>query len=222
MEEKTILELIRNEIYTDSKEIKSQFKNSFEKEIENFIKNISMGYIAWKKFDSEIGNNEDKAHISSLLYSAISNQIVSMKLLVLGYLVPSGNIQRQIIETIAMALLSSKISLGFLARYKEQKYSTSLAIRDVLRNYSKLGINKKALQKLERLHAFYHNYSHPTLLTIGTFVSFHNFKAGHTYLGASFDEGKIKFYKKEFDTRLGIAEMFTNIILGIKKNLQLK
>src|SRR5438105_8451774 len=49
---------------------------------------------------------------------------------------------------------------------------------------------------------FYHHYSHITRLTIASTVSF---SEPGVYVGASFDHGKIKGYRKEVIGRLGLA-----------------
>ena len=159
-----------------------------------------------------------KAHISALIYSAINNHIVSLKLFLSGYIIAAGNLQRQVIETVALALLCSAANLNILDCYIDNKYSTNKAVRDVLRHYDKINLNKNALQVLERSRDFYDEYSHPTQLTLTNLISFS--KSGKLYLGATFDEGKLEQYAKELNGRVSLAMVFDNFIDGVKANVE--
>lgn len=208
---------IKNELTGDVSEVLETFLSHFDSDIKKFIQLMSEAYSLWEKFDSNLEGCEDKAHISSLIYGAINYHIMSMRLLITGYQVPAGNLQRQVLETIAMACLASKPKLGYLKRYKDGKYFTNHTVRDVLDNHKKLGLNKSALLILKKSQIFYHKFSHPTLLTVASSLSMS--QAGGVYLGASFDEGKLEIYKKEISTRISIAELFGNFIFGINRNL---
>lgn len=215
---KTLSNQIKNELVGSDREVIEAFLSHFESDIKQFMQSMTEAYCLWKEFDSKIGNSVEKAHISSLVFGAIKFHIMSMRLMITGYQVPAGNLQRQVLETIAMAFLASKPKLGYLKRYMENKYSTHNAVRDVLNNHEALGLNKDALMTLKKTQTFYHKFSHPTMLTVASSISMS--QAGGLYLGASFDEGKIEIYKKEVNNRISIAKLFENIIFGISQNLQ--
>ena len=139
-----------------------------------------------------------------------------MKLLLSGNTVASGNLFRQVLETIAVALLCSGKALGVLDRFVNDKYSTNDAIRDVLRNVDRLELKEDGVKALQNGQKFYHKYSHVTKLTIGVAESF----AGEgIYVGASFDEGKMDFYAKEVAGRLGLARVFNTFVAAVKANV---
>lgn len=211
-----VSEIISEEVKGDDSETRQKFIDAFTDQIDVFIDAMSSAYANWKDFDSKIGDNKKKAHISSLIYSTINNHIVSMKIFLSGYIVVAGNLQRQVIETMALAILCADSSLDILDRYSKDMYSTNKAVRDVLRNSKKLKLNEDALKVLDQSQDFYHNYSHPTQLTVASLVSFSG--GGKLYLGASFDEGKIKTYTKEVESRVSFAKIFDNAIDGIKVN----
>ena len=211
-------EMITEELSGEDTEVRQYYTDNFENQITDFISAMSKAYTNWKKFDDNIEGDKKKAYVSALIYSAINSHIVSMKIFLSGYIVPAGNLQRQVLETIALALLCSSQKLKVLDRFMKNKYSTNKAVQDVLNNYEKLNLRKTAIQTLKRYQVFYHKYSHPTQLSLASLVSFS--KEGKLYLGATYDEGKIKDYKKEINSRLGLAKIFNNIIDGIRANIE--
>jgi hypothetical protein len=131
-------------------------------------------------------------------------------------MVAAGNQFRQVVETIALALLCSGKDLDVLKKFMEDRYSTSDAVRDVLRHAEKLALKQDALQALKSAQGFYHTYSHVTRLTLATTMSS---SENGSYVGASFDEGKIDAYRREVQGRLGLAQVFPNFVAAVKSNL---
>ena len=213
-----VLAIISAEVTGDSPEVRQNYLKHFSNQTEKFISAMSKAYIGWREFDSNIGSDIKKAHISALIYSAINNHIISLKLFLSGCTIAAGNLQRQVIESIALALLCSAANLDILDRYMDNKYSTNKAVRDVLRHYDKLNLNKDALQVLERSRDFYDEYSHPTQLTLANLISFS--ESGKLYLGATFDEGKLEQYAKEVNGRISLAMVFDNFIDGVRANVK--
>jgi len=217
MNEADTLRIIEAEILGDNAEVKRRFLNHFNKELNDFIRAISEAYDRWRLFDVDLRNDEGRAHISSMIFSVINNHIISMKLLVSGYIIAAGTAERLVLEYIAMAFLSSQPRLEYLKRYMDEKYSTKNAVRDVLREHKKLGLDKEALDILRTSRNFFHKYNHPTLLTMALQTSMST--KGKIYIGASFDEGKLEYYKKEVRSRLSLASTFCNFIDSICMNL---
>jgi hypothetical protein len=209
---------IAEEVMEDDSEVRKNFINHFSSQIDDFIIAMSSAYHNWKEFDANIGTDMKKAHISALIYSAINSHIISMKIFLSGYIVPAGNLQRQVLETIALALLCSNPRLKVLDRFMKNNYSTHEAVKDVSNNYQQLNLNKTAVQVMKRSQIFYHKYSHPSLLSLASLISFS--RKGKLYLGASFDDGKINEYTKEINGRVSLANLFDNIIDGIKINIE--
>lgn len=86
----------------------------------------------------------------------------------------------------------------------------------MLRHAKKLNLKKEAIETLMKARDFFHDYSHPTYITIGSNISF---KGQGLYLGASFDEGKSEFYDKEIAGRLSLSGVFSNFVDGIRTNV---
>ena len=208
--------MIREELFSWDTESPDQYLSRYPKQFDRFVASMAAAYRAWEEFDRTIEGSEQRAHISALIFGALSLHAMSTKLLIWGFLVPAGNTMRQVLEIISMALLASKPVLGFLDRYTSGRYSTDLAVRDVLKIAEKLNLVREALVTLREARDFYHKFSHPTLITITTYIQF---GGGNTYFGASFDVSKQYAYEKEINTRVQVAGLLENMIRGIRHNL---
>jgi hypothetical protein len=207
---------IYKELTSDDAEVRSEFLNLFGAEINAFSDAMAHTVLEWRKLDSTVMTDERRAHVSALVYAAFTLHIVSFKLFLSGHIVAAGNQFRQVIETIALALLCSSKDLDVLARFMTDKYSTSDAVTHVLRHWQKLNLKKDGLEALKEGQEFYHRYSHITRLTLGAMISF---SEDGSYVGASFDKGKTSAYQKEVAGRLSLARVFPNFIAAVRANV---
>lgn len=209
-------EKILTEITSDDPDVRREYLLRFGIEVKSFCGLMADTFVRWQSLDGGSGKNEQLAYVSGLVYTAITLQIQSMKLFLSGHTVAAGNMFRQVLESIALALLCSSKRLHFLQRFIDDRYSANDAVRDVVRNAEKLGLSKDGLEVLKRAHHFYHKYSHPTKLTIASTISL---SGKGVYVGAAFDEGKVFGYRKEIEGRLGLAKVFPNFITAVESNV---
>jgi len=210
-------DVILKEIISDSSEVRAEYLDLFGNEVESFSRSMAQAYIKWKEFDDEINGDERRALVSAIMYSAISLNIASLSVLLSGHTVAAGNLMRQVCESIALSLLCSGKSLNVLDRFMDDKYSTTAAVRDVIRHAKALSLHGDALEVLKNSQDFYHKYSHITKMTIAIGMSFSQKVA--LYVGASFDEGKVDIYSKEVKGRVSLAGVFSNFVEGVASNV---
>jgi ABC-type transport system involved in cytochrome bd biosynthesis fused ATPase/permease subunit len=213
---KSVREIIYTETTQDITDVRLSFLEKYKDQIDRFVDNMSQAFLNWRSLDSISSINEKKAHVSALVYSSINLHVVSMKLFLSGYSVASGNLERQTIEIIALAILCSYKNLKILDRYIQNSYSANKALRDLSKYSKNCGLNKQSTSQLIKARDHFHAHSHPSYITVGSNFSFGD---QHLYLGASFDSGKIEFYNKDVASRLSLSSVFNNYIDGIKKNL---
>ena len=207
---------IFNEITADDPNVRGEFLTQFDSEAQEFSEAMARVMQMWLKDHADAQGNEKRLQVLALVFTAIHLHIGSMKLFLSGNIVASGNLFRQVLETIALALLCSGKDLTILERFNNDQYSTNGAIRDVLRNIEKLGLKEDGVRVLKNGQEFYHKYSHVTKFTIGAAESF----AGEgIYVGASFDEGKVDIYSKEVAARLSLAKVFNSFVVAVNANL---
>lgn len=207
---------ILTEITSDDRDVRSEYLKRFGAQAKTFSAAMAEALIVWRSIDDQVGKNERLAYVSGLVYTAITLQILSMKLLLSGQAVAAGNLFRQVLESIATALLCSSKELDVLRRFMDEKYLTNNALRDVRRHRKRLGLLEEGLKVLEKAQHFYHKLSHPTQFTIAYVMSL---QTKDLYVGASFDEGKVFVYTEEIKRRIGLANVFPNFIQAVKANV---
>ena len=199
--------------------IREQFREKYSSELEQFITLMTNAFEEWAKLDKILTKKktEPDAYISALLYTTLHSHVMSLKLFISGLFVPSGNTQRYAFESVALAFLLSRPSLGIVERYMDDKYSTNKAIRDVVRNHENLSLNRDALKLLETSIKFYDQFSHPTRLSLSGVMNLNENKS-QIIFGGAYDKNKEFAYKKEINSKIGFAKILPNIIEGVELN----
>jgi hypothetical protein len=210
---------IYKEIVSDDKDVRAKFLENYNDKAAEFSDAMARAVLAWREVDAQTAENEKLSYVSGLVFTALTLHIQSMKTFLSGQLVASGNLLRQTVESIALALLCSGKELGVLERFIEDKYSTNDAVRDVLRHSDKLNLLKEGVAALRDAQGFYHKYSHPSKATMASVMSFGE---KELYVGSSFDKGKAEAYAKEVEGRLGLSRVMVNFVEAVKANLSKK
>ena len=210
-------EKILKELTEEDVEVRGEFLRLFRAEVIKFSGAMAEAFLNWRTLDVGAEKNDKHAYISALVYTSIHLHILSMKLFISGYSVATGNLFRQVLETIALALLCSGKDLNTIEKFMNKKYSTRKAVQDLIRHADKLGLNKDSVKDLKNSVSFYHKFSHRSLLTIASGMSF---SKQSLFVGSSFDQEKIESYKKEINGRISLALVFSNFIDGVKANFE--
>jgi len=208
-------ETIYKELTSDDSGVRAEYLKLFEAEAKVFAEAMARAVVAWRRLDNE-AKDERRGYVAALVYAAITLHVVSLKVFLSGHIVAAGNLFRQVIESIALALLCSGKELDVLDRFIADKYSSKDAARDVLRHWERLGLKPDASQPLKDAQQFYHMYSHISRLTLANLISF---SERGIYVGASFDKGKVDAYKKEVSGRVNLAKVFENFVEGVEMNV---
>jgi len=199
--------------------IRHEFVGHYSDEIEEFVSLMTKAFECRSRLDKLLTKNQkgEEAYISTLLYTALHSHVVSLKLFISGLLVPAGNTQRYVLECIAMALLLSRPSIGVADKYMADKYSTTKAVRDLVRNHGALKLNRDVLKKFESSIKHYDKFSHPTRLSLIGVAPFSS-NGSQIIFGGAYDPGKDFVYKEELKFKNGLAGIFPNLIQGIEQN----
>ena len=207
---------ILTEITTADPEVITSFLNRYDSQVRQFSDLMAQTMIGWHGFANMLEKHEKAVYVANIAYCAIMLHVQSMKLFLSGHIVAAGNLSRQVLEAIAMALLCSGKTLNVLDCFVADKYSTKNAVRDVLRHSKVLGLHKEALETLGKAEDFYHIFSHFSKMTVSAATSF---SQDALYVGASFDDGKIKAYDAEVKNRLSLAKVFPNFVAVVLRNV---
>lgn len=208
---------IYKELVSDDSEVRTEYLRLYDADAKRFSEAMARAVVAWSPLDND-AKDERRGYVAALCYAAITLHVVSFKLFLSGHIVAAGNLFRQVVESIALALLCSGKELKVLDRFIADEYSSNDAVRDVLRNWEKLGLKADAAEPMKNSQGFYHKYSHISRLTLANLISF---SEPGIYVGAAFDNGKLDAYNKEVAGRVSLAEAFESFIEGVKANVSM-
>lgn len=196
--------------------VRAKFVQEFGDKLSEFGLVMASAFIEWQTLDKNPTHDEKHANLSSFVYMAINYHVQAHRLLFAGMPIPSGHMERQVIESISMAFISSDRKLPYLSDYMADRFSTNKAVPAVLKHRRRLGLNDKALQVLEGAHRFYAQHSHPTLLSLAHSINFNNGIPSIAF-GPTYDEGKRHlFYAQEVERQTTLAITFPNFVHTVK------
>lgn len=204
--------IISGEIFDHDKEIEDEFLKHFKDDVSRFVDVITKVWEKWDGFEKTIEKHEQKAYVAAFFLHTINSLIISVRLLILGYAVASGNMARQALESVCMAILCSRGDLQYFKNIRNGRYHAHRATNDILERPKKFKVNEEGVKAIRDSIRFYHKYSHPSLLGLTSHVSFE--QQNVVYIGASFDKNKIEGYRKEIAQRTNFASVLINIIEG--------
>lgn len=214
---KTEKAIVANVLFADTSGVRQEFSECVREFLPDISESLACAIREMHRFEEFAADDENRGKVGHLIYGAVQGSLVSMRLFLDGLLIQSGNTQRQVIESIAMAVLCSKPSLSFLARFSDGTFSSSKAIQALINRSTEYGVEKGSLRELKENAEFYHKFSHPTLMTIAINSSFGD--PSNNYYGGFFDPEKAGQYRIEGEARAKFLTIFPNLIEGIQLNL---
>jgi hypothetical protein len=231
-----VAQKILEEVSQDDDKVRDRFLGEFRQETGEFAQHMADALLRWITLIEEIAPdkraNENisefspnknaffksrEDYVAAFVYSAIALHIESMQLFLSGHMIAAGNLMRQVLESIAMALLCSSPSLGILDKFIRGHFSTQKSIPELIKHANKLGLNKEAVKGLLRVQKVYHKYSHLSNLTLTSFLSLET--KADLYIGCSFDEGKVAGYRAGVASRVAFAKVFSNFVELVSRNI---
>jgi len=211
------MDKILMEVTRDDPEVRTEYLKHFQAQLNPFCASMAIAVLKWGDLDVGSERSKEHAFISALVHAAIGLHVQSMKLFLSGHLVAAGNLFRQVVEAISLALLCSGHGSNVLKRFIAGTYSTNKAVDQLCRHYKTLNLRKDGIQALRASQSFYHHYSHVSQMTLAAFMSF---AEKGVYVGAAFDVDKIDAYRKEFNGRVSLAKVFPNFIDAVNANIE--
>ena len=213
---------IVNELLDDYKATIESFGSRYTEKVLAFAEHISNCHQNYQRFEAERSPTERMIEVRGFAYLTLDNTYTSIKLLMLGYLTPSGNMLRQSLEAACMCILlatdtsivigGKKGEIRFFEEYRRRKPFTRShrAVEHVKRNTDALDINSEAIARFVTGKQFYDKYSHPSKMSMASRLTGQD---GDSWLiGGHFDETRMQIYDKEFSERVNFAEILPSFI----------
>ena len=90
-------------------EVQLRFLSTYETELEDFLREMVLAFSKFRELDAFITGDQYTKIVTAYAYGSLQHHLLSTKLLIHGYLIPSGNAERYVLECIATAILAAKI-----------------------------------------------------------------------------------------------------------------
>ncbi len=160
-------------------------------------------------------------------YFAIDCAFTSFQQIMIGYLLPSGNMLRNSLESIALsALFAHNGKVVRMKKKKEIKYDffedfennkshakAHLAISTAKRNWEALGIHEDAINHIDEIRAAYNSLCHASVLSMTTRVSSH--EKPQWILGGDIMHFSKDTLNREVNYRISLANLIKNLLQGL-------
>jgi hypothetical protein len=195
-------------------QVQLQFMSSYECEIEDFLREMTLAFRRWKELDQVVTRDRNTMVVTAYAYGALHQHLLSMKLLVGGYFSASGNAERYVLECIATSILAAS-DPKLRELILEGKYTTTNSARRLLKRTTQLNLDRKAVERIVEGIKHYDQLSHPSMLALGTTSV--TLDSSKLMLGVHFDPRKKKAYDFEVASRVGIASMLLSCFDAIQQ-----
>ncbi len=222
------------EIFDNDQWVKDEFTANLSADILQFGAAFAESFKRFPQLDQLSSGNDQAALVAGFMYGVFDDLLVSMKLLVAGKLTASGNLMRQAIEGIAVAILCAspeRITVGKKGGHEKVDYwqcvksgdkrvYSHLSVDQLGDNWTILGVRRDAIKKLKSGRAHYNRFSHPNRITMAMRMDMG--ESGPVFAGGNFDKAKLPAYKVEICQRASLCTILPQLIDGLIARLETK
>lgn len=213
-------EVVIHELFDSDESVRTQFKNKFAPQAIAFSEAIAPAFGRFPKLSEDGQHSVQTALICGFVHGVLDDLVTSMKLLLTGKLTSSGNLFRQAIEGVCMAVMCShqgplhiggKESIYWkLVESQAKEIEGNLAARQFLKNWDRLGVDLEGAQQLKTTLEAYHQHSHAGVMAMAYRMELS--PNGVIYIGGHFDEAKVNGYQAELLQRIELAKLAVQTI----------
>ena len=225
---------IYREIFDDDRWVKEEFQKHFGSGIEEFASRLAAAFVAYEELNKVVDavQSEQAGLVGAFTFTALDDLCTSTKLLVSGKLMPSGNLFRQAVESVAMATLcchsgpiivshvkNTPVTLTYWSRVMagDKRTRGHRALEQLAMNQAAIGLSKDSVDRLKDAKEHYDKFSHAGIVGIASRSALEF--GGPVYLGGHFDKGKLEAYKIEVSERVGLCSILPAFIQALATRL---
>jgi 3-methyladenine DNA glycosylase AlkD len=210
--------MVMSQLLSPDTEARTAFFELFGADVDVFAASTAKALEKWAAFNNTIAVEDEKRGIvSAVTITAINWHVSSFKLFMSGHTVAAGGLFRQVLESVALALLCSAKGLTVLDRFINDRYSTQKAVDNLIKHQKKVNVKPDVVRALAQAQNVYHKFAHVTKLTIAAGASFS--QGTVPIVGAHFDPPKTREYAKEVKARVGFAKVLPSLVDAVEQNV---
>jgi len=218
------------EIVDNDSWVKEEFTKHFSTDILRFAEVLAESFRWYPKIQALAQNEDEQAlYVLGFIHGIFDDLITSTKLLVTGKVIPSGNLMRQALEGIPVAILCSSRKLLLISgKGKKRQPSVPVKYWELVKNIDKrvesykaishlelnriqLSANKDAIDELKKGIKIYHQFSHPSISSLVVRVRETETDIAH-FIGGVFNDAMRPKYKYEIEQRTNLCRVLPNLI----------
>lgn len=198
---------LRQLLFSDGEAVRQQFCERFPDLVEQLIDGLWEAFQQYRELDALVAQDKRLATVVAFYYTALNSLFTSGYLLLIGLLVPAGNLMRHFGEAVAMALLCCDARLDAYDRFTAglETFPITSAVDRVNRKRTQeiLEVDAAAWASFRELTKFYDKYSHASFLSVASQFMFD--RPGFLAFGGEFDPSKHDSYHVELTRRTTAA-----------------
>ena len=217
-----------SELFDSNEFIKAKFQEHFSTEILLFGEALVPAFRRFPSFAESCAHNVQTRLVGAFVHGVLDDLVVSVKLLLMGKLGPSGNAYRQALEGICISAMCAHADTLLIGE-KEQTYwqlvvddsksaTGHLAVRQFLMNWERLSLNLSGAEQLKEALAAHHEHSHAGRLAMANRMDLG--PEGRIHFGGHFDPAKLGAYGLEMKQRINGARWSLELIDGLRSHVK--
>ncbi|MGO4391160.1 hypothetical protein AB4Z46_07370 [Variovorax sp. M-6] len=201
------------EAFDSDESVRLEFQNAVAADALTFAEAFAAAYKMFIDFQRECEGGVQRGLVGAFIHGVLDDCLTSVKLLLSGKLGASGNLARQAVEGICMALLTAhprtllfkdqECNYWKLVVDEDERAEGNRAPYQVLANESRLGLSAGAATQLKRNIDSHHAHSHAGRLAIALRMDLA--PGGKIYFGGHFDAEKLDGYRAELRQRTALC-----------------
>jgi hypothetical protein len=210
----TTVQQVVAEVFDSDETVKRQFQENVAAQIVEFAQEFSPLFSAFENFQKDCSGSLQAALVAGLLHGVLDDSLIAVKLLVTGKLGPSGNLIRQAIEGICMAIMCAHVgtlSIGDkkqvywkLIEADDKAAEGNLAAKQLLKNVDRLGLSSAGVEQIKMAVKAHHKHSHAGRLAMALRMDLGT--PGQIYFGGHYDADKLEGYKAELGQIVSVTK----------------
>ena len=219
--------IFESELLGTPTEVMRQYLVHFENDAHTFISGLNKAANVWEQYGAAAVKLEQQQEelVWSAAYSlnSINLALVSTRLFLSGYIAPSGNLARQVLESLAFGILLAFPSTGTYREWKKGHASEHKALGSLVRHAKHCGVNKASAGELDKQAKWFDQLSHPSRLGLTTIWKppCKEHPEGGWNVGALFVEQYLEQYRLEMANRISLTDLLANSIAGTMVTLKI-
>ena len=214
------VDVLINELFDPDESVRAQFQDRYSGQAIAFAEALAPAFARFSQFSDDSQHCVQTALVCGFVHGVLDDLVTSIKLLFSGKLTASGNILRQGIEGICMALMCAYQG-SLLIGEKESVYwkmiegqakevEGHLAAKQLVKNWERLGLELEGAEQLKTTLGVYHLHSHAGVAAMAYRMQLGS--SGLIYIGGHFDEAKVDGYAVELAQRIEFAKLAVQTI----------